>query len=171
MKALILALALAAVAPAVQAQSAPTGPVAPGLPPAPAPTYGSPIALETAQALIERAIEAGAAQGWRLAIAIVEPSGELVAFGRMDDTQYGSIYVAQRKAETSARYRLATAALEDRVVAGRMVILANDDYLPFPGGRPIVIDGRVVGAIGVSGATSAQDDEVALAALASLAGN
>jgi len=113
-------------------------------------------------------IEHGARNGWRLAVAVVEPSGELVAFARMDDTQYGSIYVAQRKATTSARYRLPTAALEERVVGGRLVILANDDYFPFPGGRPIIVDGRIVGAIGVSGATSAQDDEAALAALASL---
>lgn len=171
MKALLLALAFAATAPAALAQTMPAIPAVPSLPPAPAPPYGPPIALETAQALIERAIDAGAARGWRLAIAVVEPSGELVAFGRMDDTQYGSIYVAQKKAETSARYRLATAVLEDRVVGGRLVILANDDYLPFPGGRPIVIDGKIVGAIGVSGATSIQDDEVALTALASLPGN
>jgi uncharacterized protein GlcG (DUF336 family) len=162
MKALILALALASAAPAALAQTAPA------LPPAPAPAYGPPVSLEVAQDLMERVMAHGAANGWRLAVAVVEPSGELVAFARMDDTQYGSIHVAQRKAETSARYRLATAVLEERVVGGRLVILANEDYLPFPGGRPIVIGGRIVGAIGVSGATSAQDDEAALAALASL---
>lgn len=164
MKALILALALASAATGVAAQTAPSAPAAP-----PAPTYGSPVSLEVAQDLIDRTMAHGAANGWRLAVAVVEPSGALVSFGRMDDTQYGSIHVAQRKAETSARYRLATAALEERVVAGRLVILANEDTLPFPGGRPIVIDGRIVGAIGVSGATSAQDDEAALAALATLA--
>ncbi len=165
MKALILAVALTIAAPAALAQTAPPAPAAP---PQVAPPYGAPIGLETAQALIERATVYGAEKGWRLAIAIVEPSGELVAFGRMDDTQYGSIYVAQRKAATSARYRLPTAALEERVVGGRLVILANDDYFPFPGGRPIIVDGEIVGAIGVSGATSAQDDEVALSVLASL---
>ncbi|OYX31893.1 MAG: hypothetical protein B7Z01_11935 [Brevundimonas subvibrioides] len=165
MKALILALALASAATGGAAQTAPA------LPPAAAPSYGPPVSLEVAQDLIDRTMAHGAANGWRLAVAVVEPSGALVAFGRMDDTQYGSIHVAQRKAETSARYRLATAALEERVVAGRLVILANEDTLPFPGGRPIVIDGRIVGAIGVSGATSAQDDEAALAALATLAGD
>ena len=162
MKALILAMALASVAPAALAQTTPT------LPPAPAPSYGPPVSLEVAQDLMDRVIEHGTANGWRLAVAVVEPSGALVAFARTDDTQYGSIHIAQRKAETSARYRLATAVLEERVVAGRLVILANEDTLPFPGGRPIVIDGRIVGAIGVSGATSAQDDEAALAALATL---
>jgi uncharacterized protein GlcG (DUF336 family) len=165
MKALILALALASAATVAPAQTAPA------LPPAPAPSYGPPVSLVVAQDLIDRTMAHGAANGWRLAVAVVEPSGALVAFGRMDDTQYGSIHVAQRKAETSARYQLATAALEERVVAGRLVILANEDTLPFPGGRPIVIDGRIVGAIGVSGATSAQDDEAALAALATLAGD
>jgi uncharacterized protein GlcG (DUF336 family) len=103
-----------------------------------------------------------------VAVAIVEPSGELVAFARLDDTQYGSIHVAQRKATTAARYRIPTLTMEERVLAGRIVSLANEDTLPIAGGRPIVIEGRIVGAIGVSGVTSTQDDEVALAALASL---
>jgi uncharacterized protein GlcG (DUF336 family) len=164
LKPLVLALAVLA-APAAFAQTAPATSAAPA---APAPPYGEPVSLEVAQRLMAGVIEHGARNGWRLAVAVVEPSGELVAFARMDDTQYGSIYVAQRKAATAARYRLATAVLEERVVGGRIVILANDDYFPFPGGRPIVVDGRVIGAIGVSGATSAQDDEAALAALASL---
>lgn len=157
-----------AAAPGVLAQ---TAPAAPATPAAPAPPYGEPVSLEMAQSIIAGVVEHGARNGWRLAVAITEPSGELVAFARMDDTQYGSIYVAQRKAATAARYRLATAALEERVVGGRMVILANDDYFPFPGGRPIVVDGRVIGAVGISGATSAQDDEAALAALAAVIGD
>jgi uncharacterized protein GlcG (DUF336 family) len=84
----------------------------------------------------------------------------------MNDTQYGSILVAQRKARTAARYRLATSVMEERTLAGRIVSLANDDALPIAGGIPIVVDGRIVGAIGVSGATAAQDAEVATAALA-----
>lgn len=164
MKVLLIALALAVSAPAALAQTA--APAVPAIPAAPAPPYGAPIGLEAAQALIERATAYGAEQGWRLAIAIVEPSGELVAFGRMDDTQYGSIYVAQRKAETAARYRIPTALMEERVQAGRIVSLANADTLPIGGGLPIVVDGRIVGAIGVSGATAAQDAETALTALA-----
>jgi glc operon protein GlcG len=134
--------------------------------PAPAPSYGVPIKLEQAKALIERAIAAAGKRGFRMAVAIVEPSGELVAFARMDDTQYGSIYVAQRKAETAARYRGTTAAMEARTLAGRTVTLANADTLPIAGGIPILVDGRIVGAIGVSGAAAAEDDEIAKAALA-----
>jgi uncharacterized protein GlcG (DUF336 family) len=167
MKPLLLALAVLAVAAPTWAQTPPTpAPVAA----APAPPYGAPIGLEAAQALVDRAVEAGRARGFRLAIAVVEPSGELVAFGRMDDVQYGSISIAQQKARSAARVRTATSALEERLAAGRMAILALDEIMPVAGGVPIVVDGRVVGAIGVSGASSAQDDEVARAAIAAALG-
>lgn len=160
MKPVLFALALVSLAQAAQAQTAPA-PAA-----APAPSYGAPIGLEAAQTLIDRAIEAARARRFRLAIAIVEPSGDLVAFARMDDVQYGSITIAQKKAMSAARFRTPTAALEERVTGGRTVILAIDEMLPVAGGVPILVDGRVVGAIGVSGASSAQDDEIARAAMA-----
>jgi uncharacterized protein GlcG (DUF336 family) len=122
--------------------------------------------LEAARSLIDRAIAAARAGGFRMAVAIVEPSGELVAFARMDDTQYGSILVAQRKASTAARYRGATSDMEQKVLAGRTVTLANGDSLPIAGGIPIVVDGRIIGAIGVSGALASEDDVVARKALA-----
>lgn len=163
MKRLLVILAVLAAAAPAWSQTAP----APAAPPAaPAPPYGAPIGLEAAQALIDRAVAAAGARNFRMAVAIVEPSGELVAFARMDDTQYGSIHVAQRKATTAARYRTATSVMEERTQGGRIVTLANDDTLPIAGGVPIVVDGRIVGAIGVSGASAAQDDEVARAALA-----
>jgi uncharacterized protein GlcG (DUF336 family) len=151
MKRLIIGLALVLSAGA-QAQSSP-------------PPYGPPIRLEAARSLIDRAIAAAKASGFRMAVAIVEPSGELVAFARMDDTQYGSILVAQRKAATAARYRGETADLEKKVLAGRTVTLANEDSLPIAGGLPIIVDGRIVGAIGVSGAAASEDDSVARKAL------
>ena len=161
MKALFLALALAAVAPAALAQTTP------GISKqASPPSYGAPISLAAAEALIDHAVTAARAGGHRLAIAIVEPNGELVAFARMDDTQYGSILIAQRKASTAARYRQATATMEERTLAGRTVTLANDDALPIAGGIPIVVGGHIVGAIGVSGASAAEDAAVAAAALA-----
>ena len=161
MKALVLALALAAVAPAAVAQTT-TGLSKQ----ASAPSYGEPIPLADAQTILDRAVRAARAANHRMAVAIVEPNGELVAFVRMDDTQYGSIRVAQRKAWTAARYRLSTATLEERTLAGRTVTLANDDSLPIAGGIPIVVGGRIVGAIGVSGASAADDANVAAAALA-----
>lgn len=153
MKRTIFALALVLAGPAAVAQRAPA--------------YGPPIRLDAARALVDRAIKAAGSGGFRMAVAIVEPSGELVAFARMDDTQYGSIKVAQRKAWTAARYREATSELEKRVLAGRTVSLANDDSLPIAGGIPIVDDGRIVGAIGVSGGAASEDDAVARKALES----
>lgn len=160
MKALILALALASVAPVAGAQTGISKQAA-------VPAYGDPISLVEAQSIVDRAIRASRAAGHRMAVAIVEPNGELVAFARMDDTQYGSILVAQRKATTAARYRTSTAALEERVLSGRTVTLGNEDVLPIAGGLPIVIDGRIVGAIGVSGASAAEDATIAAAALIS----
>lgn len=162
--ALTTALTLFLAAGAASAQTAaPTPPAAPA--PAP-PPYGAPISLAQAQALIDRAVALSAARGFRMAVAVVEPSGELVAFARMDDTQYGSIHVAEKKATTAARYRGTTAAMEARVLGGRTVTLANEDSLPIAGGVPIVVDGRIVGAIGVSGAAASEDEEIAQAALA-----
>lgn len=152
------ALLLAAPFPAL-AQTAPARPSTP------APAYGAPIALEQAQALIARAIAAAKARGFRMAVAVVEPTGELVAFAKMDDTQYGSTLVAQRKAESAARYRSPTSAMEERTLGGRTVTLANRDQLPIAGGIPILVGGKVVGAIGVSGAAASEDDEIARAAL------
>jgi glc operon protein GlcG len=167
MKRLLVILAVLATAAPAWSQTAP----APAAPPAaPAPPYGAPIGLEAAQTLIDRAMEAGRARGFRLAVAVVEPSGELVAFGRMDDVQYGSIDVSLAKARSAARFRAASSSAEERLAGGRMALLAIDGIVPVAGGVPIVVDGRVVGAIGVSGASSAQDDEVARAAIAAAIG-
>ncbi|WP_332656542.1 GlcG/HbpS family heme-binding protein [Brevundimonas sp.] len=168
MKRLLPVLAVLAVAAPAWGQTPPTA--APTAAPAPPLSYGAPIGLETAQALVDRAVEAGRARGFRLAVAVVEPSGELVAFGRMDDVQYGTIDVAQAKARSSARFRTASASAEERLAGGRLALLAIDGIVPVAGGVPIVVDGRVIGAIGVSGASSAQDDEVARAAISAVIG-
>lgn len=157
-----LALALVAV-PAIAQQTPP-----PAAAPAPAPPYGTPISLAEAQRLIDRAVAAARARGFRMAIAVVEPSASLVAFVRMDDTQYGSIPVAEAKAASAARFRTPTAIMAKAVLDGRVTTLALPGALPIAGGRPIIVGGKIIGAIGVSGATSAEDDEIAMAALASL---
>ena len=166
MKPLLLVVAALAVAAPAWAQTPPT----PAPAAAPASPYGAPIGLEAAQALVDRAVEAARARGFRMAIAVVEPSGALVAFGRMDDVQYGSIAVSQAKARSAALFRTATSATEERLAGGRMALLAIEGMVPVAGGVPIVVDGRVIGAIGVSGASSAQDDEVARAAIAASLG-
>ena len=131
MKPLLLAVAVLALAAPAWAQTPQTPAPAAA---APAPPYGAPIGLETAQALIGRATAAASARGFRMAFAIVEPSGQLVAFGRMDDTQYGSIAVAQAKARSAALYRTATSVSEERLTGGRTALLALDGMVPVAGG-------------------------------------
>ncbi|MFZ4166034.1 GlcG/HbpS family heme-binding protein [Brevundimonas sp. NPDC058933] len=139
-------------AQAQQAEPRPSGPV-----------YGEPVGIEQAQAIVQRGLEEGARRGLPLAIAVVEPSGELVAFARMDGVPYGSIPLAQAKARTSARFRTTTASREEQVNNGRYALLTADDFVAIGGGVPIVVDGRVVGAVGISGGTSAEDAVVAAA--------
>jgi glc operon protein GlcG len=135
---------------------------APAEPPA---TYGPPIVLSNALVVLERGRELAARCGLAMAFAVVEPSGELVAFVKMDDIPYASTRLAQQKARTSARFRMTTAQFEERVQAGRAVLMSSDEVIAIGGGVPIVEDGRVVGALGVSGGTAVQDGAVAAAAI------
>lgn len=123
--------------------------------------YGAPIAVDAALALVHKGMKQGAQKGFKMAFAVVEPSGELVAFARMDDVPYASIRLAQQKARTSARLRMSTAQLEERVQGGRSVLLSSDEVLAVGGGVPIIVNGRVVGALGVSGGTAAEDAAIA----------
>lgn len=128
--------------------------------------YGPPIAVADALALIQKGMKQSASEGHRMAFAVVEPSGELVAFARMDDAPYASIRLAQQKARTAARLRITTMEMEERVLRGRSVLLSSDEVIAIGGGVPIIAEGRVVGALGVSGATAAQDAAVAAATIA-----
>lgn len=127
--------------------------------------YGSPIAVDGALSIIRKGMAESTAKGLKMAFAVVEPSGELVAFARMDDVAYASIRLAQQKARTSARLRMTTASLEERVLGGRSVLLSSDEVLAIGGGVPIIINGRVVGALGVSGGTAAEDSAIAAVAV------
>ena len=129
-------------------------------PPIPS-AYGDPISVEQALVIVQRGLDEGARRGVPLAIAVVEPSGKLVAFARMDGVPYGSIPLAQNKARTSARFRTTTISREEQVQNGRLALLTADDFVAIGGGEPIVVDGRVVGAVGISGGTSAEDAIVA----------
>jgi len=119
------------------------------------------LSLDGARAIAGAAEEEARRNGWNVAIAIVDTHGELVFFVKMDNVQQGSVDIAQAKARTSARMRRPTKALEDAVAGGRTVLLAVEGLLPLEGGVPIMSDGRVIGAVGVSGVTSAQDAQVA----------
>ena len=158
MKALIAMVSAALLTAPGVAQAPAQTPASPAAIPA---HYGAPIGVEAAMALIDRAITLSEKKGLRLAIAVVEPSGELVAFARMDGVPYATIAIAQQKARSAARFRLPTADFEARVQGGRTVLLSSDEVLAVGGGVPIVADGKVIGALGVSGASAAEDAAMA----------
>ena len=137
---------------------------------APAPAYGAPISLAEAKKIIAAATVEAVKNKWNVAIAVVDSGGHLVAFDRLDSTQYGSVQVAQDKAQTSVAFRRPSKAFQDVVAAGGdgLRILGLSGATPLEGGVPIVIGGKLVGAIGVSGVTSAQDAQIANAGLAAV---
>jgi len=126
------------------------------------------ITLDGAKAILAAAEAEAAKNKWTVAIAVVDESGNLIAFHKIDDTQVGSIDIAIGKARTAARMKRPTKALEDAVAGGRTVMLAVDGITPLEGGVPVMLDGRVIGAVGVSGVTSQQDAQVAQAGAAAL---
>src|SRR4051794_10319565 len=129
--------------------------------PPPALAHGVPITLEKARQVAAAAEAEARRNGWTMAIAIAEPSGALVYFAKMDSTQYGSIKIAQAKAETAAQFRRPTKMFTDALADGHTFFLTFDGISAAPGGLPIIADGKLIGAIGVSGGAGHQDDVVA----------
>jgi glc operon protein GlcG len=127
------------------------------------------VSLEGARALIAAGRAEAARRGWAVAIAVVEPSGDLIAFEMMDGTQPASQAIAIAKARTAARLRRSTRLLEDIVAGGRVAMLSIEpDAVLLEGGVPIMDGDHFIGAIGVSGMTSALDGEIAAVALEAL---
>lgn len=135
------------------------------------PSYGPAITLEQAKKVLSAAETEARKNDWNVVIAIVDTGGNLVVLQRMDDTQIASITVAQQKAWSAASYRRPTKTFEDTVAAGPAGarVLALHGAMPVEGGLPIVANGKIIGAIGVSGVTSQQDGQIASAGLAALA--
>lgn len=139
-------------------------------PPTPqAPGYGASINLETARKVAAAAAAEARKNAWTVAVAIVDTAGDLVYFERADDTQVASSTIAQDKARTAVRFKRPSKAFEDTLHGGRHAILAMPGVLPLEGGIPLLIDGKIVGAIGVSGVTSQQDGVCAQAGVDALA--
>jgi uncharacterized protein GlcG (DUF336 family) len=130
-------------------------------------TYGSAIRLESAKRAATAAIAEARANNWTMAVAVVDTAGDLVYFEKMDETQTGSVTVAQAKARSAARFKRPTKAFQDSLTAtpDGMRILGIEGAVPVEGGVPIVIGEKIVGAIGVSGGTSAQDGQCAKAGI------
>lgn len=132
--------------------------------------YGSPIPLEKAKAVAAAALTEAQKNGWLMAVTIVDPSGELVFFEKMDGTQLGSIDVSIAKARSAVLFKRPTKVFEDTVSGGGvgLRVLKVPGAMPVEGGVPLVENGKIIGAIGVSGAQPSQDGQCANAASATV---
>ncbi len=126
------------------------------------------ITLDGAKKMMAAAEAEARKNNWTVCIAVVDEAGNLIAFQKIDETQVGSIDIAIGKARTAARMKRPTKALEDAIAGGRTVMLAVDGLTPLEGGVPVTVDGKIIGAVGVSGVTSQQDAQVAAAGAAAL---
>jgi uncharacterized protein GlcG (DUF336 family) len=127
------------------------------------------LTLDIAKQVAAAAAAEAAANKWTVVIAILDEGGNLMYLERTDDTQIASIQVAQAKARTAVGFKRPTKVFEDAVAGGRTSILSLPDAVPIEGGVPLMLNGRVAGAIGVSGVTSQQDGQVAQAGASALA--
>ena len=127
--------------------------------------YGAPISLDNARKCLAAAEAESRKNNWTMAIAVVDGGGHNIAAIRMDGTQFGSVNVAHQKAWSAAAYRRPTKVFEDVLAKGGdgLRILRLEGAIPVEGGVPIVMDGRIVGAVGASGGTAQQDGVVAKA--------
>jgi len=133
-------------------------------------TYGEPVSLAEAKKIVSAAQAEAIKNGWNMAIAIFDSGANLVLLEKMDNTQLGSIEICQLKALTAVKFRRATKAFEETVEKGgvNLKILGMPNVIPVEGGELILKGDKILGAIGVSGALSAQDTQVAKAGLAAL---
>ena len=126
------------------------------------------LTLEAAKKIAAAAEAEAKKNNWQMVIAIVDDGGHLVYLQRLDETQTGSVEVATTKARAAAAFKRPTKAMEDALVGGRMAILGIPGFIPSEGGHPLAVDGKIIGAIGVSGGTAPQDGQVARAGAAAL---
>ncbi len=134
-------------------------------PPAPPPLvpYGTPITLDGAKKVMAAAEAEAVKNNWPMAIVILDSTGHIVMLHKLDNTQYGSLAVAEDKANSAINFRRPTKVFEDLVAAGGIGLrtLGLRGATPVEGGVPIVVDGKIVGSIGASGGTAPQDGQVA----------
>lgn len=128
------------------------------------------ITLEAAKKMAAAGEAEAIKNGWNVAIAVVDASGALILLHKLDETQPGSINVCQGKARAAALFKRPSKALEEAITGGKQGFLTVENIIPMQGGLPVVVDGKIIGAVGVSGVTSAQDEQVAQAALTAVSG-
>lgn len=124
------------------------------------------LSFEAATTIATKAAEEARARGVGVVIAVVDDGGHLILLHRLNDTQIASVNVGIGKARTAAIYRRPSRDFEEQIRAGRVAALALADSTPLQGGIPIRLDGKVIGAIGVSGDTPQVDEAIALAGAA-----
>src|SRR5262252_8993494 len=148
--------------------SAVVGPAFAQQPAAPPPAYGEQIDIQNAKKAAAAAVAEAKKINTFMAISVVSPSGDLVYFEKMDNTQFASIRISMHKARAAATFRRPTKSFEERVSGGGVALLSLDGIIASAGGNLIVVGGKVIGAIGVSGGTGAQDDQASLAGAAAV---
>jgi glc operon protein GlcG len=134
------------------------------------PPYGPAITLAQAKKVADAALAPAQANGWTMVIAIVDTGGNLVYLEKMDQTQTGSVAVAQDKARSAALFKRPTKVFQERLARGGdgLLVLRLQGAMPVEGGLPIVVEGKLIGALGVSGGSSAEDEVCAEAGAAAL---
>jgi glc operon protein GlcG len=131
---------------------------------------GAPVGVETARKAAAAAVAEAKKNGWFMAVAVVDPGGALVYFERMDNVQAGSVRVAVNKARSAALYKRPTKALQDALAGGGigLRVLALEGAVPLEGGLPLVVGGKLIGAIGLSGDLSENDGKCAASGAAAV---
>jgi len=131
--------------------------------------YGAPISVDVAKKAVEAAQAEAKRRGWKMAIAVVSPAGDLTYFLKMDDTQLASVTISQNKARTAAGFRRESEVFFNAMENGHPYVSTLAPYLSAsPGGLPIIVDGKLIGAIGCSGALGSQDAVVCKAGAAAV---
>ena len=157
-----MVVVLTAIAASAQQTPAPA--------PVPPPDYGAGITLEQAKKVMAGAEAEAAKNKWPMVIAILDSGGQLVMLHRLDSAQWGSVDVARDKAYTAVAFRRPTKVFQDLIAQGganlRLLSLHGASLLE--GGSPIIVGGKVIGSVGVSGGTSPQDAQVAQAGIDAL---
>jgi glc operon protein GlcG len=121
------------------------------------------LTLADAKAIAAAAESEALNNDWRVTISIIDDGGNLLYLQRLDEAPVGSVVVSQEKARTAFLFRRTTKSIEEAIVGGRTAMLTLPGATPIEGGLPLLHEGRVVGAIGVSGVQSSQDAQIAQA--------
>ncbi len=127
--------------------------------------YGPPVSVASAKTAAAAAMAEAVKNHWNMAVAVVDPNGTLVYYEKMDNTQIGSAQVAINKARSAALYKRPSKAFQDALASGGpgLRVLGLEGAVPVEGGVPLISQGKIIGAIGVSGDTSEHDGQCATA--------